>query len=755
MTSRQATIESLKFTVGDLVEAKWSGHWYRAKIIENKGRGWYEVKFQEDGIQKRTKDIRKLQEQVVVNAIVIADIQPESAVVVSADIQPESAVVVSADIQPEYAIQSESDGFTFPVADHPPVIKIRNVSKKICKPTAIRKSGRSNKSVQNSSDGKSSDDIVANPVAVPHKVEKVTKIFKNKQPVKRKGKTTVNDNGAVQVRRTSKYSFKDALDMLESPAPWCAADIFIAPPTGDNSDGDSADENVNVDLQTLSKCSRGLLEAECEMRLFDGNQEFQTFGDDDDVKSEEVIDDKKSTMESVGGVNKKKTTEFTTVKADKKKEPKVDPRVKNWIKDHDIPSDQSFVHILTSQSVPESDFFTVAEEQGIEWTPVHLFELFIDDEILKHIVTETNTYARLKNQSYEQFRDTTVEELRCFIGILFVSGYYKLPSYRMMWEESEDVNNIMISNAMRRNRFIELLRFIHFAPSSCNIRDEDKCSKVRPLLDHLKEKCKQYAIFDSCNVSVDESMREYFGKSGQALKQRMPSKPIRSGYKIWCLNLQGGFLHNFRVYQGAGSKNQYSDEFGCGPSVVLDLKDSLPEDRKFKFYIDNYFSSIKLAQHMKDLGHGVTGTLKRNMFEGCPVTEKPEMKKTDRGTIEQFLHKELGIVVCGWNDNNVVTMISNCDSVEPLEQVKRWNRSQKKFILVPQPSLNKKYNYITRQWVELIRWINQCIPMESMSGIENGIGLLCSSFWKHQCIMHGCSTRNSITPQKKSAISIS
>ena len=37
----------------------------------------------------------------------------------------------------------------------------------------------------------------------------------------------------------------------------------------------------------------------------------------------------------------------------------------------------------------------------------------------------------------------------------------------------------------------------------------------------------------------------------------------------------------------------------------------------------------------------------------------------------------VGIVVCGWNDNNVVTMISNCNLVEPLEQVKRWNRSQK------------------------------------------------------------------------------
>ena len=36
-----------------------------------------------------------------------------------------------------------------------------------------------------------------------------------------------------------------------------------------------------------------------------------------------------------------------------------------------------------------------------------------------------------------------------------------------------------------------------------------------------------------------------------------------------------------------------------GPSVVLDLKDALPEDYKYKFYIDNYFSSIELADNLE------------------------------------------------------------------------------------------------------------------------------------------------------------
>ena len=41
----------------------------------------------------------------------------------------------------------------------------------------------------------------------------------------------------------------------------------------------------------------------------------------------------------------------------------------------------------------------------------------------------------------------------------------------------------------------------------------------------------------------------------------LPLKPIRSGYKVWCLNLQGGYLYNFEEYQGDASKNEYADDF--------------------------------------------------------------------------------------------------------------------------------------------------------------------------------------------------
>ena len=107
----------------------------------------------------------------------------------------------------------------------------------------------------------------------------------------------------------------------------------------------------------------------------------------------------------------------------------------------------------------------------------------------------------------------------CFLRILMISGYVQLASYQMFREQVSDLD------------------------------PADKCSKVRPLMNMIQEGCKKFAIMTK-NVNVNESMIPYYEKFGQKLKQQMPLKPVRSGYKVWCLNLQGGYLYNSEVYQG-------------------------------------------------------------------------------------------------------------------------------------------------------------------------------------------------------------
>ena len=63
-------------------------------------------------------------------------------------------------------------------------------------------------------------------------------------------------------------------------------------------------------------------------------------------------------------------------------------------------------------------------------------------------------------------------------------------------------------------------------------------------------------------VSIDEAMVGFKGRN--SLKQYMPMKPTKRGYKIWCLcDSNNGYLSNFEVYTGASAIN-VRDEGGLG-----------------------------------------------------------------------------------------------------------------------------------------------------------------------------------------------
>ena len=259
----------------------------------------------------------------------------------------------------------------------------------------------------------------------------------------------------------------------------------------------------------------------------------------------------------------------------------------------------------------------------------------------------------------------------------------------MYWEESDDVHNILVSEAMRRNRFLEILRFLHFCDNA-DLDVQDKCSKIRPLLSMIQERFQRYA-FETETVNVDESMIEYFGKYGNRLKQRIPSKPIRSGYKVWSLNMKDGYLHSFDVYQGKGSQTEFQDEFGLGPGVVLGLIKNIIS-KHYQVYIDNYFTSVKLLTHLAEMEIGCTGTFNKKMLSNCPLPPDREMLDQGRGSHASFVHDKYIVQLTKWFDNKCVVIGSNFMRATPLGECQRWSSQKKEFIKVPRPQSIEAYN---------------------------------------------------------------
>lgn len=190
------------------------------------------------------------------------------------------------------------------------------------------------------------------------------------------------------------------------------------------------------------------------------------------------------------------------------------------------------------------------------------------------------------------------------------------------------------------------------------------------------------------------TMVPYFGSHGS--KQFIRGKPIRWGYKIWTGTTKNGYIEWFEPYQGA--KNQGPEEYrelGLGASVVLRFADMLQERSKeapFHIYCDNFFISFPLLKELTARGLKCTGTLRENRLSDCPLTKSNVLKKQTRGTYEYCLAENENVIVCKWNDNNVVNIASNDTSPLPTLQVKRFSQKEKKNIHISQPCLIKKYN---------------------------------------------------------------
>lgn len=211
--------------------------------------------------------------------------------------------------------------------------------------------------------------------------------------------------------------------------------------------------------------------------------------------------------------------------------------------------------------------------------------MFLDEEIIDLMRTETEKYALFLN--YEN-PNITASDLKAFLGILLLSGYNNLPGKRLYWDSLHDMRIQMVYETMRRERFSTIMRFIHFADNNF-VPQGDKMWKLRPLITKVKRNFMRY-FEPSQNLSFDESMIKYCGKHG--CKQFIRGKPIRFGFKAWCLSTTDGYLILFDVYQGKNvhANVHYEEEFGKCAAVLVSMIDEFLDEKKnfnYNFFFDN------------------------------------------------------------------------------------------------------------------------------------------------------------------------
>ncbi|KAJ8369987.1 hypothetical protein SKAU_G00100150 [Synaphobranchus kaupii] len=197
----------------------------------------------------------------------------------------------------------------------------------------------------------------------------------------------------------------------------------------------------------------------------------------------------------------------------------------------------------------------------------------------------------------------------------------------------------------------------------------DKLFKVRPLLNFLNDSFSSIPMDEM--LCVDEQMVPFKGRS--QLKQYIPMKPKRWGYKFFILADQHGIVYNFDVYTGSIQPHPGFPDIGASGNIVLQLASAIPTNILHKLFFDNWFCSVDLQVLLeKEKIHSV-GTVRQNRLAGCTFMDDGAMKAKGRGTHQEKMttHNGVHLWAVKWFDNRPVTLLSTFVAAHPTTEVQR------------------------------------------------------------------------------------
>nr|CAI5863906.1 unnamed protein product [Callosobruchus analis] len=172
-----------------------------------------------------------------------------------------------------------------------------------------------------------------------------------------------------------------------------------------------------------------------------------------------------------------------------------------------------------------------------------------------------------------------------------------------------DSNKPLVTNALSRNKFESIHRFLHLNDSV--IDKSDKIYKIRPLIDRLNKVSQESISPLGKNVSVDEVMEPYYGR--HHMKQFIKGKSIRFGFKFWCLCTFDGYLVKFDVYTGAGDKVEGES---LGSSVTEKLcVDFLEQEALFSWTTTSLLETLSANRRY------CVGTVRSDRVEKNPLKD--------------------------------------------------------------------------------------------------------------------------------------
>lgn len=370
--------------------------------------------------------------------------------------------------------------------------------------------------------------------------------------------------------------------------------------------------------------------------------------------------------------------------------------------DNDIPNDNNQCDWRTTVAsyfltLPNFDEPTAPEVNHVfddSSLPGEYFERFFDPTLICLLTQETNKYAR--QEQIKNWTETSVEEIRAFLGVMVVMGVIGLKQVDLYWSSDPFFETSRVRQVMTCKKFKKLLEAFHVNDNETAIPHGqvgyDKLHKVRPLIDGLNERFQHEYKHSNCQ-SIDESMILFKGRS--TMKQYMPMKPIKRGYKVWVrADPVTGYMSQFEMYTGKPAQTEEFASDGLGTRVVKKLCQGINHDdydAPILVVFDNFFTSFDLMKFLRTNNLFSVGTVRINKKELPPDMKKKQ--KMQRGEHKSFSKENVAAIL--WQDNRTVAMLTTAHNPDELITVSRTEKNGSK-VNVSCPKAIKDYTAYMR-----------------------------------------------------------
>lgn len=277
---------------------------------------------------------------------------------------------------------------------------------------------------------------------------------------------------------------------------------------------------------------------------------------------------------------------------------------------------------------------------------IDFLNLFLSDDIIKIIVEETNSYIRYVSDDINNpgpsstptrkpFSEVTESEIRVFLALIMLMGIIRKPNLKMYFTRNQMLSTPFFNEVMARNRFLGILRHMRFTSD----RNARKLDKIKPVSDIFVRNFKTVYTPEQ-SICVDESLFAWKGRLG--FRMYIPSKRSRYGIKIYKLcESNSGYIWNYCVYTGKDTQILETGDL-YGERVVKTLLGELA-GKGYHLYLDRFFVSPQLAEHLLDKKTMICGTVMRNR-KGMPK----EILRIEKG--KTFAVQKKSMNVFGFKD---------------------------------------------------------------------------------------------------------